>query len=135
MSRSLRSIAVTRRSTGSISMIFGPEMRRLWLLAACLFAAPAAMAQTITSPWGLDTLMQGMGQVRAASASFTERKTSPLLSAPLLAQGTLTYTAPDYMRKTTLAPVPESFTLDRNRITMTGGPDGKTHEFPLSEAP
>jgi outer membrane lipoprotein-sorting protein len=110
-------------------------LRVACLLAAGLFAAPTALAQTAAPAWGLSALMREMAQVRAASASFTERKTSPLLSAPLLDQGTLSYTAPDYMRKTTLAPVPERFTLAGNRITMTGGPGGGTHVFPVSAAP
>jgi hypothetical protein len=112
-------------------------MRRArWLLAACLLAAaPAALAQTAAPPWGLEPLMLSLSQVQFASANFTERKTSPLLSAPLITQGTLTYTAPDYMRKTTLSPVPESFTLNHNRVTMSGGPDGETREFLLAEAP
>ena len=110
-------------------------MRRLCLLAAGLLAAPAAVAQTAAPAWGLSTLMREMAQVRSASASFSERKTSPLLSAPLLDQGTLSYTAPDYIRKTTLAPVLESFTLTGSRITMTGGPGGGTHVFPVSAAP
>jgi hypothetical protein len=112
-------------------------MRRArWLLAACLLAAaPAALAQTAAPPWGLEPLMLSLAQVQFASAKFTERKTSPLLSAPLTTRGTLTYTAPDYMRKTTLSPMSESFTLNHNRVTMSGGPDGETREFLLAEAP
>ncbi len=112
-----------------------PQLLGAVLLGAVLLAAPAAMAQTLTSSWGLSALMREMAQVRSASASFTERETSPLLSAPLLAQGTLIYRAPDYMRKTTLTPVPECFTLAGNRITMTGGPAGGMHVFALAEAP
>jgi hypothetical protein len=106
-------------------------MRRL-LLAALLLVAPTAKAQTA---WNLDVLMIQMAQVRAASASFTEQKSSPLLNAPLSTQGQLTYTAPDYMRKTTQGAAPEDFILDHDRITMSGGPDGKTHIFHASDAP
>lgn len=106
-------------------------MRRL-LLAALLLATPAAQAQTA---WSLDVLMIQMAQVRAASASFTESKTSPLLSAPLTTQGQLTYAAPDYMRKTTQGAAPQDFILDHDRITMSGGPDGKTHIFHAADAP
>jgi hypothetical protein len=112
-------------------------MRRApWLLGACLLAAaPAALAQPAAPPWGLERLMLSLSQVQFASANFTERKTSPLLSSPLVTQGTLTYTAPDYMRKTTLSPVPESFTLNHNHATMSGGPNGETREFLLAEVP
>ncbi len=106
-------------------------MRRA-LLAALLLLAPATQAQTM---WSLDVLMIQMAQVRAASASFTEQRTSPLLNAPLTTQGTLRYTAPAYMRKTTQGPAPQDFILDHDRITMSGGPDGKTHVFHASDAP
>ncbi|MBB5373929.1 LolA-related protein [Acidocella aromatica] len=102
------------------------------LLAALLLIAPSARAQ---SAWSLDALMIQMAQVRTASASFTEQKTSPLLTAPLTTQGTLRYTAPAYMRKTTQGPAPQDFILDHDRITMSGGPDGKTHVFHASDAP
>lgn len=100
----------------------------LWLLAC----APAAQAQ---SAWDLASLMQSLAQVRAASASFTERQTAPVLSAPLTSTGTLTYAAPDYLRKATLTPVPEIFTLDHDEVTFTGGPSGRTHVFALNQDP
>ena len=118
-------------------MIFGPERRRTRrLLAACLMAAPSAVPpQTGAPPWGLAPLMLSLSQVRSASATFTERRTSPLLNEPLTAQGTLTYRAPDYMRKTTLSPMPQDFILDHDRVTMSGGTDGETREFSLADAP
>jgi hypothetical protein len=79
--------------------------------------------------------MQNMAQVRSASASFTERTTVQVLNAPLVTSGSLTYVAPDYMRKATLSPVPENFILDHDRITITGGPDQQTHSFSLNDDP
>ncbi len=120
-------------------MISGADIRRLrWFLAGCALAAasaPPALAQSAPVSWGLPQLMQEMARVHSATASFTERRTAPVLSAPLLSQGTLTYEAPDYMRKTTATPVPEDFVLDNGRITMTGGPDGATHHFALTDDP
>jgi outer membrane lipoprotein-sorting protein len=84
--------------------------------------------------WGLAQLMQGMAQVKYASARFTERKTMAVLTAPLVASGTLTYAAPDMMEKITLSPAPERFVLDGQDVTMTGG-DGQTHRFSLSQDP
>jgi hypothetical protein len=88
------------------------------------------MAQT---PWGLPQLMQGLAQTRAGTANFTERQTSPVLSAPLLSSGTLRFVAPDYLRKTTVSPAPENFTLDHDQITLTGG--SGTRVFQIGQDP
>jgi outer membrane lipoprotein-sorting protein len=110
-------------------------MCRCRLLAAlCLFIAAAHQGQSAPG-WGLASLMQSLAHVRAASAKFTERQSSPVLSAPLVSTGTLTYAAPDYLRKATISPVPEIFVLDHDHVTMTGGADGGIHEFALSDDP
>ncbi|MGH6975846.1 MAG: LolA-related protein [Stellaceae bacterium] len=104
-----------------------------WLAATTPVAAagPAAAADD----WGLPQLMQELAQVKSASAQFTERKTMHTLSAPLVASGTLGYVAPDLIQKVTLAPVPERFVLDGDKIVMTGGPDGQVHKFSLTDYP
>ncbi|HVE22268.1 MAG TPA: LolA-related protein [Acidocella sp.] len=112
-------------------MIFGPKARLIVVL--CLFTN-AALAES-QPVWGLLPLMQSLAQVRTASARFTERQTAPVLSAPLISTGTLTYAAPDYLRKTTLTPVPEIFTLDHGKVTLTGSPSGGTHVFALDQDP
>jgi hypothetical protein len=96
-----------------------------------LLAAPCPAA----TGWGLPQLMNDMAQVRSASANFTERKTLHMLNAPLLVSGTLTYVAPDYMRKVTWPPAPETFVLDHGRITLSGGADNQTHVFSVSDDP
>jgi len=103
-------------------------------LALCLLlaTAPAALAQP--TPWGLPQLMQSLAGVKSASASFTETKTLAVLTTPLTDTGTLTYTAPDEMRKITVSPVPEFFSLDGTQITMTGA-DNQTHIFSLNQDP
>jgi hypothetical protein len=110
-------------------------MRQCRLLTAlCLFIAAAHQAQSAPG-WGLASLMQSLAQVRAASANFTELQSAPELSAPLVSAGTLTYAAPDYLRKATISPVPEIFVLDHDHVTLTGGGDGGTHEFALNDDP
>lgn len=84
--------------------------------------------------WGLESLMRSMAQIRSATAHFTERKTLPMLTAPLLASGSLAYMAPDYIRKTTTAPVREDFVLRRDEITLTG-PGNQSHRFSLAQDP
>ncbi len=83
--------------------------------------------------WGLPQLMAGLAQVKSASARFTERKTIAMLNAPLMATGTLDYRAPDWMRKSTTSPMPESFVLNGQQVTMTE--DGQTHVFALGADP
>jgi outer membrane lipoprotein-sorting protein len=112
-------------------MISGADLRRLFLLL-CLLAAAPAHAQ---SAWGLQQLMQSLAQTRSATASFSERQTSPVLSAPLTSTGTLIYVAPNYLRKTTTSPAPESFTLDHDQITLTSSTSGGTHVFTINQDP
>ena len=106
-----------------------------WLFALYAGSAPLALAQPAAANWGLAQLMHELSKVRSASASFTERKTVQVLNAPLVASGSLSYVAPDYIRKTTLRPVPENFVLDHGQITISGGPDQQTHVFSLNADP
>jgi Outer membrane lipoprotein carrier protein LolA-like len=111
-------------------------MRVCWPLGAIglLLAttAPLASAQSSTA-WGLEPLMQSLAQVHAASAEFTETKTMAVLKTPLQTSGTLRYVAPDYLRKTVLAPTRQDFVLQNAAVTLTTG--GKTQQFNLSQAP
>ena len=95
-------------------------------------ALSSATALAQQAGWGLPALMQSMARVHSASASFTESKTLPMLTAPLLASGTLDYVAPDYIAKRTLAPVREDFILQQGEITLTGGPGNQTHRFSVA---
>ncbi|MDE2390280.1 MAG: outer membrane lipoprotein carrier protein LolA [Rhodospirillales bacterium] len=100
------------------------------LLAIC--ALVWLCAQT-PAGFTLPGLMSALGQVRAASASFTETKTLPLLTTPLQSSGTLDYVAPDYVRKTTTAPAPQNFLLQNGMVTLTL--NGQTQRFTLAQAP
>jgi len=120
----------------------GLSRSRAWLgVAICAgFAAPAPSARpqpamAVSADWGLPQLMQELSEVKSASAQFTERKTMHVLTAPLVTSGTLAYTAPDRMQKTTLVPVRERFVLDRDEVTIVSGPDNQVHRFSLSESP
>jgi Outer membrane lipoprotein carrier protein LolA-like len=110
-------------------MISGAELHRVFVVL-CLLAAPAAQAQTA---WGLPQLMQSLAQTPSGTAHFTERQTSPVLSAPLTSTGTLNFVTPYYLRKTTLSPAQEVFTLDHDQVTLTGG--SGTHVFQINQDP
>lgn len=99
------------------------------LLPAVAQASPAAAAG-----WGLPQLMRSLAGVKSANASFTERKTIAILDAPLVAEGTLSYRAPDWMEKVTASPVPERFVLDGHQVTITGA-DHQAHVFSTNDDP
>lgn len=107
----------------------------LWLCAMAGAGSPAMAQPAPVAGWGLPRLMHALAQVESASARFTERKTMRVLNAPLISSGTLTYVAPDRIRKITVSPVPERFVLDRDRVTISGGPDRQIHTFSLRQYP
>lgn len=104
-------------------------------LAVSILFTTAQSARPPNTGWGLPQLMHELARVRSASARFTERKTMHILKAPLVTSGTLRYVAPDYLQKVTLSPQPESFVLNDSQVTITGGWDGRTHTFSLTEDP
>jgi hypothetical protein len=103
----------------------------VWLCAVFAASAPCHAAPV----WGLPQLMQDLAQVQSASANFTERKTLHMLNAPLLVSGTLTYVAPEYIRKVTLPPAPETFVLDHGQVMLSGGADNQIHSFAVADNP
>jgi outer membrane lipoprotein-sorting protein len=107
----------------------------LLCFVATLSISRAQTAATAEARWGLDDLMAERARVSSSSAQFTERKTMQVLTAPILASGTLTYTAPDRMQKTTLSPAAERFVLDREDVSITGGPNNQTEKYSLAKAP
>ena len=113
-------------------MIFGAELPRRAVFLCLLAAASPVHAQ---SAWGLTQLMQSLAQTRAATGNFTEREISPVLSAPLVSTGTLTYVAPNYVRKVTNSPAPEVFILDHDQVTLTSPTSDGTRVFALNQDP
>lgn len=99
----------------------------------CAWGAVAVAAQE--PPWGLSQLMASLGQVRAASGQFTERKTMHMLTQPLISQGRLAYVAPGHIEKTTLSPVPERLVMDGDRVTIASGPNNDTQTFSVTDYP
>lgn len=87
----------------------------LFVLMCLLFAGPAA-AQDAT--WGIERLMIELGRVQHAKGRFVERKYLKILKAPLESTGSLEYVAPDRVERRTLAPKPESFVVDGDRLTL-----------------
>lgn len=63
--------------------------------------------------------MQARAEVEEAHSVFHETKTSELLKAPLETSGTLTYRAPDFLRKSIERPYRQDFVVDGDVITIT----------------
>jgi hypothetical protein len=101
------------------------------LAAAALLGATAAPA----ADWGMERLMQELGQVQSARAKFVERKQLAILSAPLESSGTLVYTAPGRLEKHTLAPRQESLVLERGRLILEDPARDRRRTFALQEHP
>jgi len=112
----------------------------MWLgIALCVGVGTAAMfpatALAAANDQDLSQLMRSLAQVKSASAQFTEWKTMHMLSAPVQTTGTLGYVAPDHMQKITQTPVSETFVLEGDTITLSGGPDHQTHTFSIAQYP
>lgn len=85
------------------------------------------------SEWSIDQLMQHMAQTRSGHARFVEIKYLAMLERPLESSGELFYTAPDYLEKRTIAPKPESMTLDGGTLVIARGAKKRVvqlREFP-----
>jgi len=82
--------------TGLTFMISGkimPEPRTvLFLLLLCL-------TQNANADFSLDALMAQFSKTTYGNAQFREEKQMAVLETPLILEGTLSYRAPDYLRK------------------------------------
>jgi hypothetical protein len=97
------------------------RLRQFAAFYFCLFGSlNVASGEASDTNWGLPQLMQSLAQVHAASALFAERQTIPMLTAPLLSTGTLSYVAPDRVRKITTSPAHQDFLLAHGVVTLTG---------------
>ncbi len=103
------------------------------LLCGLVQLYPLAGVAHTAPGFTLAKLMAGLAGVRAASASFTETKSLPLLTTNLQSSGLLDYRAPDYVRKTTTSPAPQDFVLQDGTVTLTL--NGQTQRFSLDQAP
>ena len=90
---------------------------RVALLLAATGICSAAAAETAAA-WGIEQLMQNLGQVKSARGKFVERKYLAMLNAPLDSSGTLVYTAPGRLEKYTLLPKPETLVLEQDKLAI-----------------
>jgi hypothetical protein len=93
-----------------------PDRRHLCVAITLLVVAAPAFAA-----FGFDELMATLGQRRAGEARFVEERFVSVLDQTLHYSGTLSFTAPDRMARTTLTPRPESFVVEGNQLTLQRG--------------
>jgi len=95
----------------------------------------AVWVPAFAAEFGLEQLMQNLGQVRASEGRFTERKHLSILEAPLESSGTLVYRAPDTLEKHTLTPEQETLSLDNGELVLESTTRGWRKSFSLREHP
>jgi outer membrane lipoprotein-sorting protein len=112
------------RAKACVDMLAGVALA---LLASASAAQPPA--------WTVDQLMRALAQRPHAQAEFVETKYLRLLSSPLTLRGRLSYRAPDWLEKRTLAPSEEILLVDGERLTVEI-PVRRIHRsFTLQELP
>lgn len=106
----------------------------LLLIALGIFPSTVAAA-TPAENWGVEQLMQSLGQVKTARGKFVERKYLAILSTPLEFSGTLVYTAPGRLEKHTLLPRAESLVIEQNQLTMENKARNQRRTLVLQDYP
>lgn len=105
--------------------------RDTWLRR--LLAASLALACSAGWAFDLDGLMAQLARQKQGEAEFTEQRFVSGLDAPLLASGTLRFTAPDKLERRTLRPREESMQVEGNTLIVTRG--GRSRTVALDSAP
>jgi hypothetical protein len=104
-------------------MTSGKHTAELWLLLAllALFSSPPTRAD-----FSLDILLEQFTRINSADARFREEKRLALLEAPLVVEGTLSYRAPDYLRKEVHQPEHSLFEISGDSLRIETGKEQRT---------
>ena len=103
----------------------------LLLLLAVGGLPVGATAAEITLP----ELMRTLAQVERANARFIETRHSPLLKAPLVLRGTLSYRRPGRLEKHVLSPYDERIVIDGGQVTIENRTRGWNKVLSIDAAP
>ncbi len=114
-----------RRTIGSISMIFGIDRIRLFVLLFGLLAAEDAIAEGIVSrgddpigAWTVEQVVASLKEEREPAVAFEEATHSSLLTAPLMVRGILRFTPPSRLEKEVLEPYHERYVVEGDLVTF-----------------
>ena len=94
---------------------------RLLLALLVLFSVPPAWAD-----FSLEILLEQFTRTSSANAHFREEKRLALLEAPLVVEGTLSYRAPDFLRKEVLLPEHSLFEISGDSLFIETGKEQRT---------
>lgn len=100
----------------------------LRLLRQLMFVVMLMPTISHADQWNIEQLMHDLAQIRSSYATFIEKKSIAMLTAPIESSGELVYTAPDHLEKRTLKPKPELMILDRDSLLIE---IGKQQNFPM----
>ena len=121
-------------------MIFGMKHSRDMVrssvqqtLCAVSLGLLSMLANAPAWAWSLDDLMTQLASHPTGQASFTETKHLEMLDEPVVSSGTLLYSPPDRLEKTTLLPKREALVLERDRLSVES--NGRKHELRLNQYP
>lgn len=89
-----------------------PERRLMPVLLAIFISTPAL------ADLSLEMLLQQFSRTAAADVRFREVRQLALLETPLVVEGTLSYRAPDHLRKEVLEPEPSLFEISGNSLRI-----------------
>ncbi len=104
--------------------------RRQWLVTALLVAALPTQAQPRFDLTALATLL---AQRRQGEARFTEERVVTGFDSPLVARGTLSFSAPDRFTRHVTEPRPESMSIEGNTLVLKRG--GRSRQMALDAVP
>ncbi len=99
---------------------------RLWLAGLAAVSLPALA-------FDLDALAALLAQRKSAETRFTEERTVSGFDSPLLASGTLSFSAPDRFARHTLEPRAESMVVEGNTVSIRRS--GRTRQMALDAVP
>ncbi len=105
-----------------------PAEPRLLLAFMVLIISPPAWAD-----FSLEVLLEEFTRTSSADARFREEKQLALLEAPLVVEGTLSYRAPDYLRKEVNQPQHSLFEISGDSLRIEAGMEQRT--LPLDSHP
>lgn len=103
----------------------------LSLVLGCAIINAAAAAAQISA----GDLMQMLASVDHVTARFVETRTSTMLNAPLVLQGTLIYRRPDYLEKRVLTPYEERMVIDGGRLALEKPGESRKKTLAIANAP
>ncbi|MGI9305400.1 MAG: LolA-related protein [Gammaproteobacteria bacterium] len=99
---------------------------------AFAFALLVSTSGSQAADWSLDRLMQMLASVESRQVQFNEEKHLAVLDDPLRLSGTLSYRAPDYLRKEITSPR-EIFEVSGDALNISRG--GKSTAITLGDQP